>query len=94
MGVDYIMGPISGFEDNHINSYEALEKALLELTPKLFFDFYFNIVTNRVTIEVPKQIIDKVKRYIVPRIRVGMRVKVLERGKKHKFLDIFRKEYL
>ena len=94
MGVDYIMGPISGFEERYITTGDDLEKDLLEYTPKLFFNFYVKKGTTKLIIEVPKQIIDKVKRYIVPRIRVGMRVKVLERGKKHKFLDIFRKECL
>jgi len=88
------MGPISGFEDRRsITSEKDLERALLELTPKLFFNFYVD-ENNVMIIEVPKQLINKVKRYIVPHMRFWANVRVLERGKKHKVLDRFRKEYL
>jgi len=93
------MGPISGFEDRrYIITEEDLEKALQEHTPNLFFNFYFEKETSTLVIEVPKQVINKVRKYIVPHIRMGEHVIVLERGKKynkiHNLLDRFRKEYL
>jgi len=88
------MGPILDYEDKYIRTSKELEKALLEYTPKLFFDFYYK--NNEMIIEVPKQIINKVKYQLVPHMGFGMNVRVLERGKyKNKIqnlLNRFRKE--
>lgn len=93
------MGPIFDYEDKYITTLKRLERALLEYTPKLFLDFYVN-KNGELIIEVPKQIINKIKRQVVPHIhtRLGINIRVVERGKyKNKmpsFLDIFRKERL
>ncbi len=89
------MGPMSGSERRrYIITEEDLEKVLQEYTPNLFFNFYFKEGTSTLVIEVPKQVIDKVRKYIVPHIGFGEHVVVLERGKKynkiHKFLSRFR----
>ena len=86
------MGPSAGMDgcdqDNRIVTFADLEEVLSKYTPRLFFEVSKDYM-NEITIKVPKQIIEKVRKEVVPRIVIGNYIKVVERGKKESLRNRF-----
>jgi hypothetical protein len=75
-------------QDNRIITFDDLEEAIAKYTPRLFFEIT-NDKTNEITIAVPEQLIQKIKKEIVPRIFFSNYIKVIERGKKESIKNRF-----